>query len=69
MGVDGSAKEKVEQTSNTLGLQEIDMVLGQYKVIFRVPICHTKDSNDFTHHLGLPVSTCIPLPQGLYSCP
>ncbi|KAI9568500.1 P-loop containing nucleoside triphosphate hydrolase protein [Boletus coccyginus] len=33
MGVgDASAKEKVEQTKDTLGLLDIDMVLGQYKV-------------------------------------
>ncbi|KAG6377242.1 P-loop containing nucleoside triphosphate hydrolase protein [Boletus reticuloceps] len=33
MGVmDGSAKEKVEQTRNVLGLQETDIVLGQYKL-------------------------------------
>ncbi|KAH0840080.1 hypothetical protein J3R83DRAFT_1047 [Lanmaoa asiatica] len=30
--VDGSAKEKVEQTRNILGLQEIEIVLRQYKV-------------------------------------
>ena len=30
--VDGSAKEKVEQTKGFLGLPETDMVLGQYKV-------------------------------------
>ena len=33
MGVDGSAKEKVEQTRSVLGLHDVDMVLGQYKVI------------------------------------
>ena len=35
--VDASAKEKIGQTRDILGLQEIDMVLGQYKVIFE---CH-----------------------------
>ena len=32
--VGGSAKEKVEQTRNLLGLHDIDMVLGQYKINF-----------------------------------
>ncbi|KAF8438194.1 hypothetical protein L210DRAFT_3647176 [Boletus edulis BED1] len=35
MGVmDGSAKEKVEETRNVLGLQETDIVLGQYYKVF-----------------------------------
>ncbi|KAF8546244.1 P-loop containing nucleoside triphosphate hydrolase protein [Imleria badia] len=39
--VDGSAKEKVEQTRNILGLQEIDMVLGQYKVFLSQAAFHS----------------------------
>ncbi|KAF8549909.1 hypothetical protein OG21DRAFT_532222, partial [Imleria badia] len=39
--VDGSAKEKVEQTRNVLGLQEIDMVLGQYKVFLSQAAFHS----------------------------
>ena len=31
--VDGSVKEKAQQTRNILDLQENDMILGQYKVI------------------------------------
>ena len=39
MGVlDGSAKEKVERTRGVLGLQETDIVLGQYKVILSVHV-------------------------------
>ena len=32
--VDGSVKEKAQQTRNILDLQENDMILRQYKVIF-----------------------------------
>jgi chitin synthase len=31
--VDGSAKEKAKQMRNILGLQEIEMIIEQYKVI------------------------------------
>ncbi|KAF8121855.1 hypothetical protein EV363DRAFT_1559012 [Boletus edulis] len=42
MGVmDGSAKEKVEQTGNVLGLQETDIVLGQYKVFLSQAAFHS----------------------------
>ncbi|KAG6370849.1 P-loop containing nucleoside triphosphate hydrolase protein [Boletus reticuloceps] len=42
MGVmDGSAKEKVEQTRNVLGLQETDIVLGQYKVFLSQAAFHS----------------------------
>ncbi|KAG8216178.1 P-loop containing nucleoside triphosphate hydrolase protein [Butyriboletus roseoflavus] len=39
--VDGSAKEKVEQTRNILGLQEIEIVLGQYKVFLSQSAFHS----------------------------
>ncbi|KAF8440069.1 hypothetical protein L210DRAFT_3671727 [Boletus edulis BED1] len=42
MGVmDSSAKEKVEQTRNTLGLQETDIVLGQFKVFLSQAAFHS----------------------------
>ncbi|KAG6377810.1 P-loop containing nucleoside triphosphate hydrolase protein [Boletus reticuloceps] len=42
MGVmDGSTKEKVEQTRNALSLQETDIVLGQYKVFLSQPAFHS----------------------------
>jgi hypothetical protein len=33
--MNGSANEKVEQTKSLLGLQEVDMVIGNYKVILQ----------------------------------
>ncbi|KAF8557535.1 P-loop containing nucleoside triphosphate hydrolase protein [Imleria badia] len=39
--VDGSAKEKVEQTRNILGLQEINMVLEQFKVFLSQAAFHS----------------------------
>ena len=71
MGVaDGSAKEKFERTRQILGLQEIDMVLGQYKVNFkRIHVMEYEDSHHITLYLGLLVSSGIPLPRGPYSCP
>ncbi|KAH0831304.1 glycosyltransferase family 2 protein [Lanmaoa asiatica] len=39
--VDGSAEEKVERTRNVLGLQETDMVLGQYKVFLSHTAFHS----------------------------
>ncbi|KAG9310142.1 glycosyltransferase family 2 protein [Chiua virens] len=39
--MDGSAREKIEQTRNVLGLEETDMVLGQYKVFLSQTAFHT----------------------------
>ncbi|KAF8428889.1 P-loop containing nucleoside triphosphate hydrolase protein [Boletus edulis BED1] len=39
--MDGSTKEKVEQTGNILGLQETDIVLGQYKVFLSQAAFHS----------------------------
>ena len=67
--VDGSAKEKVKQTRNALGLHEVDMVLGQYKVNLKyLFVTRYQDSHRFMHHLGFLVSTRAPLPRGPYLC-
>ena len=61
--VDGLAKGMVKQTQNVLGLHEVNMILGQYKVNFEcLFVTHYQDSHRFMHHLGLLVSTRTPLP-------
>ena len=62
--VDGSATEKAQQTRNVLGLQENDMVLGQYKVIIEYLFVTHSNSHRFIHHLGFPLSSRLPLPRG-----
>ncbi|KAF8437697.1 P-loop containing nucleoside triphosphate hydrolase protein [Boletus edulis BED1] len=56
--MDGSAKEKVEQTRNILGLQETDIVLGQYKVFLSQAAFHSlKDQAEAgldVHSIGDP---------------
>ncbi|KAF8439408.1 hypothetical protein L210DRAFT_3673100 [Boletus edulis BED1] len=53
--MDGSAKEKVEQTRNILALQETNIVLGQYKISFQCQfVTPFKDSDSLTLNLGDP---------------